>query len=81
MIGSLASAVTAYAEATGTLRRSLADSRGPWNDMARQAFDRQHADPLGNAAKRTEAELRGLAEELVSAANLLASSAYHEGKP
>jgi hypothetical protein len=73
VIGSLAPAVTAYAEATGTLKRSLAESRGTWDDTARQAFDRQHADPLGSAARRTEAELRRLAEELVSAANLLAS--------
>lgn len=75
MIGSLAPAVTAYAEATGALKRSLAETRGLWDDAARHAFDRQHADPIGDAASRAEAELRRLAEELVSAASLLASSA------
>jgi hypothetical protein len=80
VIGSLAPAVTAYAEATGALKRSLAETREPWNDVARHAFDRQYADPLGSAARHTEAELRRLAEELLAAASLLASSAYHEGK-
>jgi hypothetical protein len=75
VIGSLAPAVTAYAEATGALERSLAEARGPWNDVARQAFDRQHLDPLRSGAKRTEVELRHLAQELLSADRLLSGSA------
>jgi hypothetical protein len=75
MTGSLDPEATAYAEAVRTLERALADTRAQWDDTARDAFDRQHTVPLLADAKKAQAELIQLAQELSAAARLLASSA------
>ncbi len=75
MTGSLDPPAIAYADALGTLERSLAQTRPQWDDSARLAFDRQHAEPLLADARRTATALSQLAQELNAAARLLANSA------
>jgi hypothetical protein len=64
-----------YAEAERDLERSLAETRPHWDDTARLAFDRQHADPLLADARRTATELNQLSQELNAAIRLLNDSA------
>jgi hypothetical protein len=75
MTGSLDPPAIAFADAVGTLERLLAATRPQWDDSARWAFDRQHAEPLLADARRTATELNQLAQELNAAARLLANSA------
>lgn len=74
MSASLAPAATAFADAACSLERSLAQTRPAWDDSVRRAFDRQHTDLLLTDAKRVQAELTQLAQELNAAARLMASS-------
>ncbi len=75
MTGPLDPTAVGYADAARALERSLAETRPHWDDTARLAFDRQHADPLLADARRTAAELNQLAQELNAATRLLKNSA------
>ncbi len=75
MTGLLDPAAAGYAEAERDLERSLVETRPHWDDTARLAFDRQHADPLLADARRTATELNQLSQELNAAIRLLNDSA------
>ena len=75
MTGPLDPAAAGYADAECDLERSLAETRSHWDDTARLAFDRQHADPLLADARHTAAELNQLSQELNAAIRLLNDSA------
>lgn len=75
MTGSLDPAAAAFTEAVRALERSLADARAQWDDTARRAFDRQHAEPVLADARKAMTEISQLARELNAAVRLLADSA------
>jgi hypothetical protein len=64
----------ALADTTRSLERTLAETRAQWDDTARQAFDRRHADPILADARKATRTLSLLAQELSSAMRLLDSS-------
>lgn len=74
MAANLDLAAAALAEAVTTMERTLAGTRGEWDDAARRAFDQQHAIQILGDAKQMLAELRQLAADLGAAMRLLSDS-------
>jgi hypothetical protein len=68
---SLAPAAAAFGTALRALDRALSDSRGQWDDAARQVFDRRFADPIRADGAKAARELERAAEELTVAARTL----------
>jgi len=71
MTASLEPAAATLADALRALERCLQESRGQWNDQARQAFDRRYCDRIAADGRRTVVELKGLAKDLAAALGLL----------
>ena len=73
MSAAMAAAAAAFNEAVRGLERSLGESRGAWDDGARQNFDRRFADRIVSDAKKSAAELDAISQEIDTAIRILAS--------
>jgi hypothetical protein len=71
MTASLDHNLNAFGEALRGLERTLSESRGQWDDRARQAFDRRYGNMIVSEGRRAGAELQQLAQQLAAAVRLL----------
>jgi hypothetical protein len=70
---SLAPVSAAFGEAVQALQRCLEESRGAWDDGARQTFDRRFAERIVTEGKRSLVEMQKLTEDVDFAVRLLES--------
>ena len=71
----LASAEQTLTEALSRWSTTVEATRAVWNDTARAAFDRQHAEPLRVAGERSLGEMKQIRATLAKALSTLRETA------